>query len=148
MNNHEPHEIHSAASGRNQMNLRAKHAKHAKKNDRYSKPPRALRALRETINFMPIMRLGILQRIIELKKQRFERLYYERWRRVGWASLFQGRHPATLRVPAARRGDLRQTSLRETRFPHEVCLGLAGRLGFVFGSTLLVFGSREDRYAM
>lgn len=61
---------------------------------------------------------------------------HERWRRVAAAFCFVGRRPATLRVPAIRRGALRQTSLGETRFPREVYLGLAGRLGFIFGPAL------------
>jgi len=58
-------------------------------------------------------------------------------------SVCLGHCPATLRVPAMRRGVLRQSSLWETRFPREVCLGLAGQFGSVFGSAFSVFGAKE-----
>ena len=63
---------------------------------------------------------------------------HERWRESLPASLYARRRPATLRVPALRRGALQQTSLWETRFPHEACLVLAGQLDNVFNSSFSV----------
>jgi len=72
-----------------------------------SEEPDALIALVRVCGGAPRVTGGSTRKIDEL------------WRRVARAGLFQGRHPATLRVPALRRGVVHQSSLRETRFPHE-----------------------------
>jgi hypothetical protein len=69
---------------------------------------------------------------------------HERCRRYAPVSLYQGRCPATRCVPAIRRGALHQASLRETRSPHEVCLGPAGQLGLVFNFFLSVCWGKSE----
>ena len=68
---------------------------------------------------------------------------HERWRRIISAGLCRRRCPATRCVFALRRGAQRQASLWETRFPRDVCLGLAGPLGFVVGSAYSVLDRKR-----